>query len=188
MLVTPDATVWRGDRSLPDEEQGIIIQFTPVGKPEYIFHKLTQKSGVHAHLLERIPAVEDLQAAWLLLLFCAAAKSNFLLRTVSPLLTHRYAASHDAQLWRCFSSILRVTDATTPGVAKVIASLPSKGGLGLRSAVRLRFAAHWGQLGRLPSHGEGPPLHALTDDGESIGHGRPFSHHPSCLVLRAHTS
>ena len=117
----------------------------PVGKPEYILHKLTQKSGVHAQLLERIPAVEDLQAAWLLLLFCAAAKSNFLLRTVSPLLTHRYAASNDAQLWRCFSSILRVTDATTPGLAKVIASLPlSKGGLGLRSAVRLRFAAHWG--------------------------------------------
>ena len=65
--------------------------------------------------------------------------------TVSPLLTHKYAASHDAQLWRCFSSILRVTDATTPGLTKVIASLPlSKGGLGLRSAVRLRFAAHWG--------------------------------------------
>ena len=89
MLVTPDAIVWRGDRSLPDEEQGIIILGTPVGKPEYILHKLTQKSGVHAQLLERIPAVEDLQAAWLLLLFCAAAKSNFLLRTVSPLLTHR---------------------------------------------------------------------------------------------------
>ena len=137
MLVTHDAIVWRGDRNLFDEEQGIIILGTPVGKPEYIFHKLTQKSGV-------IPVVEDLQAAWLLLLFCAAAISNFLLRTVSPLLTHRYAASHGAQLWRCFSSILRVTDATTPGVAKVIASLPlSKGGLGLRSAVRLRFAAHW---------------------------------------------
>ena len=145
ILVTPDAIVWRGDRSLPDEEQGIIILGTPAGKPEYILHKLTQKSGVHAQLLERIPAVEDVQAAWLLLLFCAAAKSNFLLRTVSPLLTHKYAASHDAQLWRCFSSILRVTDATTPGLSKVIASLPlSRGGLGLRSAARLRSAAHWG--------------------------------------------
>ena len=38
-----------------------------------------------------------------------------------------------------------MTDATTLGLAKVIASLPlSKGGLGLRSAVHLRFAAHWG--------------------------------------------
>ena len=32
MLVTPEAIVWRGDRNLPDEEQGIIILGTPCGK------------------------------------------------------------------------------------------------------------------------------------------------------------
>ena len=105
------------------------------------------KSGVHAQLLERIAAVEDLQAAWLLLLFCAAAKSKFLLRTVS-LLTHRYAASHDAQLWQCFSSTS--SDRRHP-LLDLQRSLPRccPKAVWLRNAVRLRFAAHWA-LGRLP--------------------------------------
>ena len=49
MLVTPDAIVWRGDRNLPDEEQGIIILGTPVGKPEYILHKLTRARSTWAN-------------------------------------------------------------------------------------------------------------------------------------------
>ena len=37
----------------------------------------------HDVLLERIPAVPDLQAAWLLLSYCASARANFALRTVA---------------------------------------------------------------------------------------------------------
>ena len=63
----------------------------------------------------------------------------FTLRTVSPKLPQACAAKRDAQVWRCFSRIWGVTEATTPASAKFIASLPlSKGGLGLRSAVRSR--------------------------------------------------
>ena len=63
----------------------------------------------------------------------------FTLRTVSPKLPEACAAKRDAQVWRCFSRIWGVTEATTPASAKFIASLPlSKGGLGLRSAVRSR--------------------------------------------------
>ena len=38
------------------------------------------------------------------------------------------------------------------------------------------FCSPLGQLGRLLSHGEGPPPHDFRDDGKSIGLGRPFSH------------
>ena len=78
---------WRGDATLPLEQQGIRVLGTPVGHPNFIHHFLRKKSDAHSRLFERIPSVGDLQAAWLLLLYCAAAKPNFLLRTVSPAFT-----------------------------------------------------------------------------------------------------
>ena len=82
--VDEEAVVWRGDATLPFEQQGIRVLGTPVGHPDYIRHFLQKKSDAHSRLFERIPSVGDLHAAWLLLLYCAAAKPNFLLRTVSP--------------------------------------------------------------------------------------------------------
>ena len=129
-----EAVVWRGIRVLG----------TPVGHPDFIRHFLQKKSDVHSRLFERIPSVGDLQAAWLLLLYCAAAKPNFLLRTVSPAFTSAYAAQHDFQMWRCLSRVLGISAHTVPESAKVLASLPLwKGGLGLRNMSRVRCAAHW---------------------------------------------
>ena len=42
-------------------------------------------------LLERIPAVQDVQSAWLILLHCAAARANYLLRVERPALVRRFA-------------------------------------------------------------------------------------------------
>ena len=41
--------------------------------------------------LERIPLVRDVQSAWLLLLFCAATRANYGLRTARPDLTLQFA-------------------------------------------------------------------------------------------------
>ena len=49
--VKPDAVVWRGDAQLPVQSQGVRVP--------------------------RIPAVEDLQSGWLLLLMCGATRANF---------------------------------------------------------------------------------------------------------------
>ena len=88
-------------------------------------------------LLERIPAVPDLQAAWLILLFCASPRANFLLRALPPEATREFARQHDESLRMCLSELLGVTvDAWD------IASLPlARGGVGLVSAHRGRHAA-----------------------------------------------
>ena len=59
-----EAVVSRGDTSLPRYQQGLI----PVGQPEFVVSYLERKSEEHSVLFQRIPAVEDPQAAWLLLL------------------------------------------------------------------------------------------------------------------------
>ena len=82
----------------------------------------------------RIAMVEDLQSAWLLLVCCAPARANFFLRSVSPGQISTFASHHDDQMWACLCTLL----------GRIGATLPLRlGGLGLRSAVRLRYAAHW---------------------------------------------
>ena len=68
--VDPEARVWKGDVSKPRSEQGLKILGTPVGQPEYVTTKLDQLIAKHRVLLERIPAVNDLQSCWLLLTLC----------------------------------------------------------------------------------------------------------------------
>ena len=120
----------------------------PVGRPEFtqaILQAKTQELGI---LLDRITAMGDLQSAWCILLSCASARANFWLRTVRPDLSGEFAREHDASLWRCMCQLLHVDPAVVADSAKAAASLPlAAGGLGLRSAERLRHAAHWGQLG-----------------------------------------
>ena len=59
--------------------------------PEFVKF-LQNKNSEHKVLVDRIPAVQDTQSAWLLLSFCAAARSNFFLRAVRPIYTslHRH--------------------------------------------------------------------------------------------------
>ena len=94
----PEAVVWRGDVNFPTAEQGVVTLGTPLGHPAVVQHHLQSKIGSHRLLLERIPAVPDLQAAWLILLFCASATANFLLRALPPEATREYASQHDDSL------------------------------------------------------------------------------------------
>ena len=66
-VVKPDAVVWRGDASLPLEQQGVKILGVPVGQPEFVRHFVSLKSVEHETLFERIPQVGDTQAGWLFL-------------------------------------------------------------------------------------------------------------------------
>ena len=78
---------------------------------------------------------------WLLLSFCAAARSNFFLRTVSPQFLKELAQAHDEGVWQCLSRILSVH---ADCGAQEQSSLPLwEGGIGLRSAHRTAPAAHW---------------------------------------------
>ena len=118
---------------------------TPLGHPDYVAQFLRDKRREQDSLLERIPAVQDVQVAWLLLLMCASPRSNYLLRALAPSVTLEYAMSHDAAVQACLGRILaNESPAELTPLQVRRAQLPlRRGGCGLRSAVRLRFAAHW---------------------------------------------
>ena len=52
--------------------------------PAYIQAFLTDTLAKHILLLHSIPALHDLQASWLLLLFTASPRCNYLLRLLPP--------------------------------------------------------------------------------------------------------
>ena len=61
----------------------------------------------------------------------------------SPELSGEFAREHDAGVWRCVCQPLHINPATVDDSAKAAATLPlAAGGLDLRSAERLRHAAH----------------------------------------------
>ena len=135
-----DAVVWRGDYSLPPHKKGFRVLGVPFGHPEFVKKFLQDKISEHKVLLDRIPAVQDTQSAWLLLSFRAAARSNFFLMAVSPQLTHEFAQAHDEGVWQCLCRILSVHSDCGAQNSRVFLW---EGGIGLRSARRTASAAHW---------------------------------------------
>ena len=71
--------------------QGVVILGTPLGHADFVRGYLEGKSDSHGTLLARIPAVQDLQAAWVILLFCASARANFLLRALPPQAAYEFS-------------------------------------------------------------------------------------------------
>ena len=66
--VDPEARVWRGD-----PQSDITILGPPVGTREFVLNELESKAGEHSTFLRRILAIQDLQCAWVLLLYCGVA-------------------------------------------------------------------------------------------------------------------
>ena len=95
----------------------------------------------HQVLLDRIPHVQDLQSAWLLLVFFASPRPNYILRMLHPVATREFARQHDLSAKRCLEQILHTT---IPEETWTLASMPLvMGGLGLRSAQRGRQVSYW---------------------------------------------
>ena len=103
--VDPDATVRRGDPHSGLSERRITILGTQVGTREFVLEQLESKVGEHATFSSIIPAIQDLQCAWFLLLYCGVARANFFLGTISPDLSLDFATRHDNQIWDCFCSL-----------------------------------------------------------------------------------
>ena len=140
-----EAPVWVDDHSLPPQQQGFLVLGTPFGSEAYKKEALRTKGLSHGRLLDRIPSLPDLQSAWLLLLMCAAPRSNYLLRSLAPSLTDEFARTHDDGIARCLADLL-ANDAPIhiDDLGRRRAALPLKlGGLGLRRAQEGRDAAYW---------------------------------------------
>ena len=90
------ARVWRGS-GIPTEQQGTKIPST--GHPDFVRRRLTELAEEQRILLERIPRVKDVQGTWLLLVHCASARANCILRSVRPEAVAECARVHDEGLW-----------------------------------------------------------------------------------------
>ena len=86
-----------------------------MGHDDFVKEQLRSRREKHDVLLQRISAVPNLQAAWLLLSFCAAARANFTLRTVRPALVEEFAASHNHAIWTCLVKIIGIDAAKKEG-------------------------------------------------------------------------
>ena len=134
-------SVWVGDR--PDAERGLVALGVPIGTADFIASHTATRLAEEEEFLAELPALPDLQAAWLLLSFCAAPRATHLLRTVPPSASGPYAEAHDAAVWRTLLSLLG-SDADVPSTSRQLAFLPARlGGLGLFSAALVSPAAYW---------------------------------------------
>ena len=96
----PDAVVWRDDPMLPPVQQGLKVLGVPIGQNAFVLHFLETKSIEQQVLFERI-RVNDLQAAYLLLLMCGTTRANFWLRALRPDNTENFTRCHDGSVWTC---------------------------------------------------------------------------------------
>ena len=72
--VDPHARVWRGGG--PSHEQGIRVLEISIGHVDFVQAQLRSKTEMHKVLHERFWSVQDLQSAWLVLLFSANARAR----------------------------------------------------------------------------------------------------------------
>ena len=179
--------VWVGNPNLPATHQGLTVLGAPVGSPMFVQHQLQHTHHTHQQLLQRIPTLDDLQASWLLLLFCASPRSTYLLRMCAPDSTKDFAEAHDTAIGACLQSLLQTTD--IPATSLAIAHLPlTEGGLGLMSATILAAPAYWSSwadtlpvlqahlpelthqiLEQLNTHSQAPPaLQAAADAARTV--------------------
>ena len=107
--INPHAAVWFGGSDRPPEERGIRVLGTPLSTAEFVRSQLDATEAAHQLLLQRIPAVQDLKSAWLLLLFCASSRATFYLRVCHPDHTEAFARQHDLHTWQCLSTLLGAT-------------------------------------------------------------------------------
>ena len=138
----PDLSCWVGAGPLPDAEQGLTVLGVPFGSAVFVRTQLQVSRAGHDQLLQRLPELDDLQASWLLLLFCCSPRCNYLLRIFPPSVTAEYAGAHDSAVLSTFADFLGVDG--LPDRARRIAQLPlSLGGLGLVSAAQTSVSAYW---------------------------------------------
>ena len=154
--------VWVGNTSHPRHEQGLTVLGAPVGTTEYKQHQLQLLRTEHDKLLQQLPHLQDLQASWLLLLYCASPRCIYQLRMLPPDITAQFSQNHDAAVATCLSELLDA--GPIPATSLAIAHLPlSQGGLGLTSASVTANPVHWASWADiLPVLHNQIPQHAET--------------------------
>ena len=137
------AEVWTANK--PAAENGIKVLGTPLGSPEFVQAHANARMQEEQRFLDEIPHLQDLQCSWALLAYSAVPRANHLIRVLQPVASQGYACAHDDALWSTLRRLLELpADGEEFRNTRRLASLPAKlGGVGLRSAWRIRDAAYW---------------------------------------------
>eukprot|EP00439_Symbiodinium_sp_Y106_P032147 s3071_g3.t2 len=99
--------IWVGDTNLPAYQQSLKVLGTPLGTDEFVAAHLHTLSAQHRTFLQLLPTLPDLQVAWLLLLYCASPRAQYILRAVPPALTAVFAAEHARSMLHCLALLLQ---------------------------------------------------------------------------------
>ena len=140
--IQSDGRVWFGDQALEPTSRRLLLLGTPFGSLQFIANHLQSMSAQHKELLHMLPRLGDTQVASLLLLYTAAPRAQFALRTLAPGLTR---VALDAAVLDTLSAVLCAEEPSSlPPAASRVAQLALRhGGLGLRSAALHAPAAFW---------------------------------------------
>ena len=92
------------------QQPNVVSKFwgTPLGTDEFVAAHLDSLSAQHRTFLEPLPRLPDLQVAWLMLLYCACPRAQYVLRILPPAFTAAFAAEHDHRLLSCLAQLLQV--------------------------------------------------------------------------------
>ena len=115
-----------------------------MGSDKFVQAHGRQRMDEEMGFLHKIPEIEDVQCAWILLSYSAVPRANHIVRVLPPALSHDYAALHDQAIWECFCKLLGTENLMADQLARQVATLPARcGGLGLRDAGRTADGAYW---------------------------------------------
>ena len=130
----PRARVRRGS-DVPTEQQGIKVLGIPLH--DIVRQHLSNVHEEQQRLLTRIPLLADVQSAWLLLVHCAQARANFLVRAVRPEAVEEFAVNRDGliDLEQCEAGM------------RDVATLPLVGRFGAQKRRTHKPVSFLGQLG-----------------------------------------
>ena len=140
--IQSDGRVWFGDQALEPTSRRLLLLGTPFGSLQFIANHLQSLSAQHRELLHMLPRLGDTQVASLLLLYTAAPRAQFALRTLAPGLTR---VAYDAAVLDTLSAVLCAEEPSSlpPAASRVAQLALRRGGLGLRSAALHAPAAFW---------------------------------------------
>ena len=113
--------------------------------------------------------MDDLQSAWLLPLFCASTRANYLSATCN-----RNSCSssqrHDARIWQQLCKITEIDEGTVFATSRQVASLPlSIGRVGIEKRPTDVSGSALGQLGRRSRHDPKPSPNHCGDHCACFG-------------------
>eukprot|EP00959_Pyramimonas_sp_CCMP1952_P385265 8074361-Pyramimonas_sp.AAC.1 len=106
-----------------------------LGTDAFVRSHAEERLQKEMRLLDKLPALGDVQCVWVMLAMSARARANHMARILPPNMSRDCTDGHDNATWDCFCNIFGVSAILRhDGLARQVAILPGRmGGLSLHS-------------------------------------------------------